>query len=270
MADTSQGSSRPQDERWASQSSDLIRFKQFATTRRGFDPDEVREYLAQAATWFDEAKRYLSRLERERRELLAQREALMQSQVSSESDPYQQLAARMADVLRAVDQHAQTLRREVDEDARRQSTEAEQQAEQIRAEAEQQAGQVRAEAEAGASRVREEAARFAREVRTRAEELRDRMASHRMSVQGELRGLLERTRRITEELEGQIGALEGDSDGGDGGPAASEGEPVAEAVEEAQAQGDHDDPMLSYASDDLLIVLPDLVPALDEQEDDRS
>ena len=36
------------EQAWASQSSDLIRFKQFEMGRRGYDPDEVREYLAHA------------------------------------------------------------------------------------------------------------------------------------------------------------------------------------------------------------------------------
>jgi len=254
MAEPPEGTSQLDEQGWASQSSDLIRFKQFTAARRGFDADEVREYLSHVAAWFDEAKQYLGRLERERRELLVQREALMQSQVAPEADPYQQLAARMADVLRAVDQHAQTLRKEVDDDAHHRTEEAAQEAE-----------RVRSEAEAGAAKVRQEADRFARDVRSRAEELLGRMTSHRMTIRDELQGLLERTRKIAGQMEGQIHALER-------GVGGREGEAEADAVSAEGSSGgpEEADAMLSYASDDLLIVLPDLVPTLEDQEEDRS
>jgi hypothetical protein len=139
----------------------------------------------------------------------------------------------------------------VDEDARRRTDEAEQQAERIRA-----------EAEAGAGQVRQEADRFAKDLRARAEELLGRMTSHRMVVRDELQGLLDRTKRIAGQLEAQIGALERGVGGHESG---------AEATAAAQSEdADQPEPMLSYASDDLLIVLPDLVPTVDEQEEDRS
>jgi len=245
--------SQMDEQAWASQSSDLIRFKQFEMGRRGYDPDEVREYLAQVATWFDEAKQYLVRLEREQRELLAQREALMQSKATGEGDPYQELAARMADVLRAVDQHAQTLRHEVDEDARTRTEEAERQAEHMRA-----------DAEAEAARIRQEAERFAKEVRGRAEELLGRLTSHRMAVRDELHGILDRTKHLARQLGQQIGTLEGGMRAGEAG-----GETLG-AAPEPGPQADEQDAKLSYASDDLLIVLPDLVPSAEEQEEERS
>jgi DivIVA domain-containing protein len=252
MAEADRVSPQVDEQGWASQSSDLIRFKQFVQVRKGYEQEEVREYLAQVATWFDEAKHYLGRLERERRELLAQREALLQTQVSGDADPYQQFAARMADVLRAVDQHAQTLRREVDDEATRRTHEAEQQAESIRSEAEAEAGQVRQEAD-----------RFAKEVRARAEELLGRLTSHRMVVRDELQRLLERTKRIVGQMESQIGTLE---------EGAEEREPAGQstAFESTSSMGEDSESGLSYASDDLLIVLPDLVPTVDEQEEDRS
>jgi DivIVA domain-containing protein len=251
MAQTEGFPSQSDEQAWASQSPDLIRFKQFQMTRRGYDPDEVREYLAQVATWFEEAKQYLVRLEREQRELRAQREALMQSKASGEGDPYQELAVRMADVLRAVDHHAQTLRHEVDEEARTRTEQAERDADQIRADAEAEAGQVRQEAE-----------RFAKEVRGRAEELLGRLTSHRMAVRDELQGILERTKHLASQLGQQIGTLEGGMRAGEGGDEAAAASEARERLGEPDAQ-------LSYASDDLLIVLPDLVPTVD-QEDERS
>jgi len=238
------------EQAWASQSPDLIRFKQFQMTRRGYDPDEVREYLAQVATWFDEAKQYLVRLEREQRELRAQREALMQSEASGEGDPYQELAARMADVLRAVDHHAQTLRHEVDEEARTRTEQAERDADQIRA-----------DAEAEAARARQEAERFAKEVRGRAEELLGRLTSHRMAVRDELQGILERTKHLSQQLGQQIGTLEGGMRTGEGADERSAGQ------EEGRDRAGETDTQLSYASDDLLIVLPDLVPTVDQEEE---
>jgi len=254
MADAEKVSAHRDEQAWASQSTDLIRFKQFTQVKKGFDQDEIREYLAQVASWFDDAKQHLARIERERRELLAQREALMQSKTPEEGDPYQQLAARMADVLRAVDQHAQTLRREVDEEARKRTEEAERQADRIRD-----------EAEATATGVRQEAERFAKDVRTRAEELLGRLTSHRMAVRDELQGLHERAKRLAHQLEDQIGALEGGMRADDKDAEVGAGEPA-----EGGAASEESDTMLSYASDDLLIVLPDLVPTVDELEDDRA
>jgi DivIVA domain-containing protein len=254
MADAEKASAQRDDQSWTAQSSDLIRFKQFTPVKRGSDQDEVREYLAQVASWFDDAKQHLARLERERRELLAQREALMQAKPSEEGDPYQQLAARMADVLRAVDQHAQTLRREVDEEARRRTEEAERQADRIRD-----------EAEGSAATTRQEAERFAKDVRTRAEELLGRLTSHRMAVRDELQGLHDRAKRLANQLHDQISVLEGGMKADQKEPGGGGGDTA-----DSMAGSEESDTMLSYASDDLLIVLPDLVPTVDQLEDDRA
>lgn len=103
--------------------SDLIRRREFATIRRGYDPDQVRDYLQQIATQVD-------LLEQELRE--ARLHAAQQGQVVTldeqgpADDPYERLAARVADVLRASDEHAERIRVDAQshaEDARRQGNE---------------------------------------------------------------------------------------------------------------------------------------------------
>jgi len=101
-------------------SSDQIRRREFATIRRGYDPEQVRGYLQQIATQVDS-------LEHELRE--ARLHAAPQGQVvilpeqGPADDPYERLAARVAEVLRASDEQAERIRvdaRSHAEDARQQ------------------------------------------------------------------------------------------------------------------------------------------------------
>lgn len=122
-----EGSSRPLVELapadWTT--ADEIRRRRFATVSRGFDPEEVREYLSKLADWFADLNLQLSRL---RRAQTAVPVALAEAQPTEASE----LAARMAELLREAEHHAARVRAEAEERANRILAEAREEAERVR------------------------------------------------------------------------------------------------------------------------------------------
>jgi DivIVA domain-containing protein len=96
--------------------SDKIRRREFVTIRRGYDPEQVRDYLQQVAS-------RVETLEHELRE--ARLHAIPQGQVvplpeqGPADDPYERLAARVADLLRASDEQAERILQDAREEGER-------------------------------------------------------------------------------------------------------------------------------------------------------
>lgn len=96
--------------------SDKIRRREFVRIRRGYDPDQVRDYLQQIAT-------RVETLEHELRE--ARLNATPQGQVVTlpeqgpADDLYERLAARIAEVLRASDEQAERILQDAREEGER-------------------------------------------------------------------------------------------------------------------------------------------------------
>lgn len=159
----------------ASVTSDSIRSRQFSVVRRGLSPTEVRQYLALVAQWIDGLKREVV-------ELTSQPHA-PQTVEPNPGDLYGDLGARMAEVLRSVDEQAQQLRLEVKEQADRHLQEARRQAD-----------EVRAEAHAYAARIRQEATETIRSL-----------VERRDTVVAELEDLLERMGTVADMLRRDLG-----------------------------------------------------------------
>jgi cell division initiation protein len=163
-----------------------IRRREFVTTRRGYDPEQVRFYLEQVAMQVEEMEAML-------RQARADAGSAQRAQPMPRSDPYEQLAQRVGSVLRAADAEADKVRRQAQVD-----TEA------ILREARSEAKRIRIDAQARAEEARAEADRALREARERADRTISGLSSRRDEVVGQLAQMQERLVGVAKELEEAI------------------------------------------------------------------
>jgi cell division septum initiation protein DivIVA len=112
----------------------------FTTVLRGYDPDQVHEYIM-ALVGRTES------LENELEEAREQRDSARRRYQMARDDAYNQLGARMADFIRLADQQADRIRREAENEAKQQVSEARDLAQQMRREAEEETERLRLQAE---------------------------------------------------------------------------------------------------------------------------
>jgi DivIVA domain-containing protein len=166
---------------------DHIRRREFVTTRRGYDPDQVRDYLEQLAMQVEAMESMVH-------EARLGAESAMQAQ-ASRADPYEQLAGRVGDLLRSADQEAARIRREAGEEADRVLREARAEADRVRLDAQTRAEEARAEAERHLRSARERADRTIAGLSTRRDELVQQLSQMQERVIGvakELEDAIER------------------------------------------------------------------------------
>jgi DivIVA domain-containing protein len=145
-------------------SADQIRRRQFATVRRGYDPDQVTEYLSQIATQVEALE---NELREERMQASGRTEApptpaappLPVAQPLTDEDAYAQLSARLANVLRTADEQAQQLVADARAEAKKIMEEAQAEADAVRVDAQATAEDARTKSAAELERAREEADR---------------------------------------------------------------------------------------------------------------
>lgn len=166
---------------------DQIRRQDFALTRRGYDPRQVRAYLTSIAKQMGTLERELSRLRLEAASAVARSEQLADPVTTSDptpsaEDPYGALSKRFATLIETADQEAErTL-----ENARSEATRALE-------EAASEADRTKRDAQADAEEIRHEVA----DLRERATRESDRVLS----------GLAERRRSLVTQLEEIRGKL---------------------------------------------------------------
>ncbi len=106
------------------QSPETIRRRMFASARQGLDPDQLREYLTEIATQVEQLERGLrvARLEVENaraeargaiddanRRVDAAERRVAEVEAERPKDAYQDVSARMAEVLRVADEQSQLM-----------------------------------------------------------------------------------------------------------------------------------------------------------------
>jgi len=114
-----------------------IRARQFARVRKGFDPEQVRVFLDEVATQMEQLQSEL-RFAQEEGEAASRRAG---------PDPYTQLGAHVAELVRDAEEHAERIRGEANQEAERVIGEAGRQAEQAKQEANEEIGRARQEIE---------------------------------------------------------------------------------------------------------------------------
>ena len=159
-------------------SAEQIRRREFATVRRGYDPQQVRGYLTSIAEQVETLERELSqvRLEAESAAARTDGAARQQTETAPPQDAYDTLSKRFASLIEIADREAAAI---VD-DAR---TEAAHAIEEARSEAD---------------RIRVDAQAHAEEVRQIGNDLLERARTESQRV---LSGLAERRRGLIDQLE---------------------------------------------------------------------
>ena len=167
-------------------SGDQIRRREFVTIRRGYDPDQVRDYLDQLADQVEQMEALV-------REARMEAGAALRAQATPRIDPYEELATRVASVIRSADESAERIRLDARSDAEREVQEARSDADRIRTDAQASAEEARTAAERTLSEARERADRTIAGLSTRRDTLLDQLS-----------GMQERLLTVASELERTI------------------------------------------------------------------
>ena len=124
-------------------------YPHFTTVLRGYDPEQVQEYILRLVSRTES-------LEDELEEARGERDSARRRYQMAKDDAYNQLGARMADFIRLADQQAEKIRREADDEATQQLSDAHRLAQQIRKEAEEEAERLMVQAEDALQEARAE------------------------------------------------------------------------------------------------------------------
>jgi DivIVA domain-containing protein len=187
-----------------------IRRREFVTIRRGYDPEQVRAYLGQLA---DQMEVMRSMVNEARSEATTAVRAAAEPRI----DPYEQLAARVANLIREADGAAVKIRTEAQADAERLTSHARAEADRIRTDAQAHAEEARERAETAVRVAREEADRTIAGLATR----RDALVGQLASMQERLLGVADDLERAMDvkvslpEIEPML-AMSPEADAGNG------------------------------------------------------
>jgi vacuolar-type H+-ATPase subunit H len=155
----------------------------FTQVLRGYDPEQVRGYFLQLTARVDS-------LERELDDAVAQRDAARRRYSMAREDAYNQLAGRMAELLRVADQQAEKVRRDADEDTKRRLDEARHFA-----------SQIQRESEAEAERLRQQAMDVLRQAEVDRDRVLGGLTASRDAVVAELQATREHMVTVVQQLE---------------------------------------------------------------------
>jgi len=161
-------------------SSEQIRRREFATIRRGYDPEQVRSFLLGVADSVMSLEDDLRKAKGGSGPMAPAQEAA--GEVSSAKpavDPYEALGKRFAGLLGTADKEAQRLVAEAKAESTRVLAEARSEAERIRVNAQTRAEEARAESLQLLEKARTEAERALTGLSSRREELLDQLQTMR-------------------------------------------------------------------------------------------
>jgi DivIVA domain-containing protein len=170
-------------------SPDQIRRREFVTARRGYDPQQVRDFLARIAEQVERMQAML-------REARMDADAANRSEGEPRPDAYQRLAARFADTLRSADEQAGKIRAEAEREAAKTLEEARAEAERIQTDAQEKSEALRTAAETALHEAKQQTASAISSLTSRRAALVDelgRMRARLVAAADELGSVLEAT-----------------------------------------------------------------------------
>jgi DivIVA domain-containing protein len=164
-------------------SAEQIRRRQFATVRRGYDPDQVHDYLSQVALQVEALEGELreqrltpSRIDEQTAGAPATTQAAVAVAPGADTDAaYDRIGQRLANVLRAADEEAQTMIEQARAEAQKLLDEARAEAERLDSDARSTADEARARSAEELQRARAEADRVLGGLEQRRESLLGQM-----------------------------------------------------------------------------------------------
>jgi DivIVA domain-containing protein len=195
-------------------SAEQIRRREFASVRRGYDPDQVRDYLGAVAT-------QVETLERDLREARLTAETAAPAPPATatapapapKTDPYEELGKRIAGLVATADQEAIRL---VDE--------AKTESSRILQEARTEADRIRTDAQSHAEEVRQQAADVLAEAQAKADASVAGLAERRENLVTQLQTMQSRLLNVAKELDVTI------EDGGTSAASSVSASPAPEPV----------------------------------------
>ena len=208
-------------------SAEQIRRREFATVRRGYDPDQVREYLQGVAGQVETLER---ELRDQRKEAKGPRPATPGGSAASPvtagqvmtpapttpapatpaQDPYEAIAKRFAGVLESADKEATTA-----------LAEAKAEADRVLQEARSEADRIKLDAQARAEQAKQQGTDSLAEAKREAERILGSLSDRREVLMTQMHDMQSKLLSVAKELEASIDTPEG-PEGGDPVHAPSE------------------------------------------------
>jgi cell division initiation protein len=174
-----------------------IRRREFASVRRGYDPDQVRDYLSQVAEQVEMLEQEVRETKLQSASGPAQAASSDRAEAVSTGDPYERLAKRLATLLATADQEAERILEEARADAARMLDEARSDADRIRVDAQARAEEARQQGNELLERAKQEADR----VLLGLSERRETLVQHLQDMQTRLVGVAKELEVAIEEPE---------------------------------------------------------------------
>jgi DivIVA domain-containing protein len=208
-------------------SAEQIRRREFATVRRGYDPQQVRIYLASIAKQVGTLERELSQLRLEVGSAAARGEQMTDPVTTSRpapaEDPYDALSKRFAALIEMADQEAERIL----ENARSEAAQA-------LDEATSEADRIRVDAQAHAEEARQEGTDLLERAKTESDRVLSGLADRRRGLVTQLEEMRSKLVRVADDLtvpiEEAARAEAADADLADTSDEAEEAEDEGEAI----------------------------------------
>src|SRR5438876_4050654 len=253
-------------------SAEQIRRREFATVRRGYDPDQVREYLQGVAGQVETLER---ELRDQRKEAKGPRPATPGGSAASPvtagqvmtpapttpapatpaQDPYEAIAKRFAGVLESADKEATTA-----------LAEAKAEADRVLQEARSEADRIKLDAQARAEQAKQQGTDSLAEAKREAERILGSLSERREVLVTQMHDMQSKLLSVAKELEASI-----DTEGAEGAEGAEGGDPAA-PPSEGGASDDVVDPryedMWAIPKGKKMVDIPDLA-SLDVDFEDK-
>ena len=245
-------------------SAEQIRRREFATLRRGYDPDQVRDYLEAVAVQIETLEKDLKEARRQLEAKAA--EPAVATPAAPAGDPYDRISKRFAGLLATADREASRIVDEAKTEADRVVIEAKTQADRIRTDAQSRAEQDRQEGQEVMESARDEADRILAGLGAR----RDLLVGQLQEMQSRLLSVAKDLEVVVESPAGEdAGTMDADADEVDASI-----EHMAEAIEtsdEAQAVTGSaaDDELVDPRYEDLWVSGEESAPTVREVDLDQ-
>lgn len=162
-----------------------IRRREFASVRRGYDPDQVRDYLVQVAEQVENLEQELNESKLQPADGPKGDRQPRPAGPTSSDDPYERLSKRLTTLLATADTEAEGILAEAKADAARMLNEARSEADRIRVDAQARAEEARQQGNELLERAKQEADR----VLLGLSERRETLVQHLQDMQTRLVGV---------------------------------------------------------------------------------
>ena len=176
-------------------SAEQIRRREFATVRRGYDPQQVRAYLTSIANQVGTLEHELSQFRLEAGSAAARTETVRvmpapaPAEPAAQADPYDALSKRFATLIEMADQEAEHILSNARDEAQRAVDEARSEADRIRV-----------DAQARAEETRQESTDLLDHAREESDRVLTRLADRRLGLMTQLDEMRTKLLAVAEDL----------------------------------------------------------------------